>query len=54
MPCADVASSALSWTAEASVLGIRVLWEMAGVRGVRERKAIRPCGERGRALTICD
>jgi len=40
-----VASSALSWTAEANVLSIRVLLEMAGVRGVTMVKAIQCCRE---------
>lgn len=32
MPCAEVASSSLSWTTEADVLGIRMLLQMADVR----------------------
>lgn len=46
LPPADVASSALSWTAEANVLGIRVLLEMAGVEGVRKVKERQRCRER--------
>lgn len=52
LPYADMVSSALSWTAEANVLGIRVLLEMAGVRGVRKVKGL-SAAQRDEGPFIC-